>query len=807
MRKKSKRGGKKMDQGACALLPNVKVSYSVDIKVSGKDPTKGEVNGQPASFYLGFWNDMAAYGSSKVDVASGKGEFTLSLYENQTDTLKLELLAEFCDTDSGLSKPFPLDASFACMRQLCSGKPVDVVMKDPFMDGNVCKLTLQADTPVNHLFLKRSALWDVNSHNRSLESMSNDILKKITLNNLHVPAASEPFNSGITFLAGGGNESLGVESVQTNYAVLNKYIMSSERTLPLGLLCVQLQQTLFNHGHTITEALEMDDPSFAKFLGSVLGGGTEDAGMQPYESDLTLGQAMTFDFCCDPPVQYTLAPVMTENIGTCMAASQFINRVYPDALRVDPSGGKFMLNDRNMVEHYSELFGREWTPFQRSVNTDDCETQFYAQQMTARTVILSDVSVGALKKGCSGLAILSKWTPECYEGASKFYSRAKDLLVSGKITIANAIGLAGGASAAAASDSASTQDKIDNMKNLNGHCFGVLRYQGAQEDDLYVRLLEGTTSSKPYRCHKDTAYYTASNGTVMLRFDQLLTQLGYSIMKEAQVCNRVLGEEPDGTCGWAGPRDIACMRRTTMVIPCLHSDNIAAGKTYKKMAQSCKLKKAGKTDSPVCIPFYQWCIFTGLQCDETSVGCMPVDEDEYRDEKRLGAGCRPGELAKKSLKAVNAGLGADMVEIGKRIFDEVMPPVASEATFKRVMNTWSELRPLKDVNKQVAGMRQQGVRYETVAVMESPCHPELTPCLYQIKRKLADKFNAINKAASPSDGAFITVDYTATGVSMVVHAEDRSHVLTALSSMQQAKKELGWPSNTSHGSGAKISLK
>jgi len=806
MRNKSKRGGKKVSSEASQLAPAVKIAFSLEIKVAGKPRDKVEVNGKPAVFHLGFWNDKSAYGHAQVDPTTLKGSFDLPLYRGQLDTLKLELLAEFTDSDSGLSKPFPLDSSFACMRQICSGKEVEVSMRDPFVEDNVAKLTMQAEKQVNHLYLQRSAMWDVNAHNRSLEAMSAKLLEDINMNNLHVPAASEPYDSGMTYFSAGGNEALGVEPVQTNYAVLNKYIMSSDRVFPHALLCVNLQQTLFNHGYTMQGALELNDIQFAKLMGSVIGGGTEDAGVQPYESDLTLGEEVTLDFSQDPPVQYRMGTTCTENIGTCMAASQFINRVYPDTLRVEPSGGKYMLKDRNSLELYTEIFSREWPSYVRSLNTDDCETQFYVQQLTARTIALGDMSEEAFKSNCRGYVALSNWTPQCYEGAAKFYARAKYMFVSGKVTVANAIGLAGGASATSASESTSTQDKIDNMKDLNGHCYGLLRYQGEKEGELYVRLLEGTTSSKPYRCHKDTSHYTTHDGKTQLRFDQLLTQLGFSVMCATQVCNQVVGEGGhDG--GWSGPRQLACMRRTTMVLPCLHSENLAAGKIYKKMVQSCRGGKHGTLAAPVCIPFYQWTIFVGLQCDNSSVGCMPVDEDEYKDEKRMGAGCRPGELAKRNLKAVNAGLSDDTVKLGQRIFEECMPPLASEATFKKVMDTWTVMAPLSEVNQEAEGLRKKGVPYDTVAAMESPCNPELTPYLYHIKKKLADKFNQINSEASDSDGMFMVVGCTATGVSMVLHVEDRPHILTAMSSMLKAKKDIGWPSSVSLGAKQKHMLR
>lgn len=797
---------KHMSREAQGIVPSLRVDYKADVKVGGSD--KCEVDGKPADLYLGYWNESSKYHFVKLD-STFKGTFELPLYSGQLDTLKLEMLAEFSEPN-GFPKPFPLDSSFACMRQLCSGKPVEVVMRDPFQEKNVTKLTLQAQSPVSHPNMLRSSVYDTNLHNQALGSMAGKIMSDIQLNNLHVPPAGEPFSTGVTYYSAGGNESLGVEPVQTNYSTLNSDIMSSERTLPLPVVLVGLQQTLLHHGHTVQGALDMKDRDFARLLGSVVGGGTEDAAMQPYVSDYTLGYSVAFDFTKDPPISYKMGPVMTENIGSYMAASQFVSRVYPDTLRVDPSGGKYMLEKKGMTEIWEELHAREWPAYNLSLNSDDCETQFYGQQMAARTIMLCDVSKANLKKECKGFSSFSNWTDSCYERASAFLTRAQELLNSTKVVVANAIGLAGGASASAGNAENSAQDKIDNMQGLNGHCFGVLRY--SSDDDLYVRLLEGTTASFPYRCHAKTGTYTTSDGKVSLRLDLFLTQLGYTLSLETQVCNQVIGEEVKG--GWDGPRKIACMRRSTMVLPCLHSENLAAGSTYKKLAQNCgkaemssksrdvapgcgkvnsKASKNAKLSSPVCIPFYQWCMFTGLQCDESSVGCMPVDEDEYRDEKRMGAGCRPGELAKKGLKAVNAGMPKEMVEVGRRIFEEIMPPNASRETVNKLMNSWSKLEPLVEVNRGVQGKRESGVDYYTTAVMESPCNPELTPYLYAVKSRLAEKFNEINSKAKNSDKIFFTTGLTATGVSLIAHAQDRDHTLTAMASLKKAKQELGWP--------------
>lgn len=773
MRHKSKRNHLNKTKCECNTL---KINYAINIQIGDKTGMGSFVNGKPLKFYLGMWHDSQNYNCISIDDTC-KGSFCIDVHSGMSDTLKLELLARILDDSTGIEKASPIDASFACMRQLCSGKEVSVTLTDPFAPNNLTQLTLTPENSVDSSLLTKSSYYDVNQHNSALEEMSNHIKDCITSNKLHEPSISQAFESGVTYFTAGGNDSLGVKPVQTNYAVLNKYIMNCDRSFPHPFVLVCLHQTMHNYGLSPCDVLSMDDRNFANFVGHVICGATHDAGLQPYAYDVTLGNCITLDLSKTPPIQMEMAPVMTENIGMCMAASQFVERKFGDISETDVN-----LQNKSILQIWEDMNQKSWDEYNLSANQDDCETDFMTSQILTKTIKLENMSASKLHEECAGVKCLKHYSMDDYEQASKILTRVQEMLTSGKINVSSAVGLAGAASASATSKALkSVGEDIDQCQNLSGHCFGILQYQG-DNDELYVRLLEGTTTSYPYKCTPNSAVYTTKDNKTKLRLDHFLGVLGTTVKQKLQVCNAEYGEGSSMVGGWDGPQSQRCLCRTTMVVPCLHSENVQCGKTSKDMG-----------GGAVEMPFYQWIVFTGQTCDNEVIGCMPLDEDEHQNQ--VCAGCRPVSLIKKNLRGVCASMKQETVEMGQKIFNEVMPPMVSKDTMKKLMDMWNPLPPLSTLNQGVKDLKKEGLTYYTTCFMETPSSPFLTPYIYYAKKKVADAFNQLNLNDPNSDKIFMTVGYTATSVSVVMHVPDVSQTISCVSNLNVALKNVGWPSS------------
>lgn len=757
------------------------------------------------NFYVGAWitRDCFAYGKR-----DGSGNFSLKVpvdFSSAVDTLKIQTYVVMKDPETELTKPFPLGESVACLKGLCAGTKQDVVFSDTSFGNATGKMTLQASRPLTiRRPLKPSAMYRVDSHNKKLDALLGAVNGVVKTPEWQVPKAVDPFMSDLTYLPNGGSAALGIPPVKTHFAGYGKFVDGVSRALPHALLGYYLQAVLTQQGLTIQTANGLPDRAFARLAGSVLGGLTNDADGCPYQFDRMLSMGIGFDSKFN--LTFGLQLVSSEDIGMPFAQSTFIERDFTPLPRPDISAA---LREPDACQRLQVLIktlhGQDWRPLCRALLQDDCETSATAAMLTKNTVHKQDMSTDAFRKGMTGYTAFANWKAEDFQAASAFYTRLQGILRSGKLTLSTVVGLAGGAAASseamvyqegvgATTDKkrkkkrGGTQPLIDQMKDLGGHCFGVLRFMDTEaetpEESLYVGLVEGTTCMLAYHDRPDGPEYTvriglSGKGEIFqkLSMSQFLSLLCNHVSLHTQVINRIVGMPTQVNTGIQGPRTVVGFVRPTAIMKCLHC-----------------LDRGTPTGCDM--PFYKWCMFTGMTGEQADMGIVPIDELEYSASKRLGAGCRPAALADPQLRGLTIALDALDMREGSEIMDEVWPPIADDATFKGALNLWETLPSLTGVHRDLERSKRAGVSYTSVACMESPSSPEVVDIMYEMNRLLAEEANRINLARSDSDGIFMTVHRLGTGVTKTLHVPEMSQSLTFVQSLKEAMKGLGWPCAT-----------
>lgn len=776
----------------------------LDLKLGKREMAAGAPELEGKTFYVGAWLSTCEFRAAQ---RMGDGSISLALpidTHADFDTVKLQLYCLMTDPETRLRKPFPIDDAVACVRQLSACKPVKVDFLDPIMGLGGGSLTLTAKQPVDTSRLRRSAMYRVDESNGLLKEMSDRVGKALQANQVRVPKAAEGFIQGLGYLPSGGNPTLGIPAVMTHYGMLSALVDGVDRYLPHAVLAYYLQLVLTHKGLSVDEALALPGAKFASLTGEVLWGVTQTAGGFPYEPDRTLVNALTLDPKKGISVALTLTT--TEDISLSFAAPSFIGRdlntrAAPDLSQLPelPAGAAAPADPRAFFQaHASALHAREHEEQNIALGMDDCENSGIAGKLAANTVRDKDMGAGAFLQGLefnpagrSDFHIFKSWTTQDVDKASAFFTRAQTMMKKGELNISLVVGLAGGASATTdntagrAKDGQPAPKSIDDMQDLGGHCFAVLRHTGA-DGAVYVRLLEGTSCVQAYHDKPDGPHYSVSVGYAGAkdkargkRYDRqmpmssFLTLLSTSVSEATRVVNEVIGEGGTGADGGGlkGAQRVAGFVRPTIVMPCLHSLN----PTDREGSE---------------LGFYKWCMFTGLAGDPGDFGTLPLEEGEYA--QCLGAGCRPVSLASRSLKGVGLEMESKKFEVSRDVLNEVWPPIASHAQFRAVLALWAPLAPLSSVNADLSGLRKPGVEYETVTCMEAPASPAVAPIVYRLKAALARLANEINLARPDSDGVTMSVAHIGTGVDSTLHVPVRTTKLTFSSSLREAQNRMGW---------------
>lgn len=806
------------------------------LKLGNQDITNGDPSLEGKRIFVGAWvtKDRFVHGERAAD-----GSLSLRVpvdTERDVNTLKLQLYCHMVDPETQLSKPFPLAESLASLDELGAGKQARVEFNDPIMGLQPSVLKLTAKTRVDTSRLKPSAMYQVKANNDTMTALSRRIGDAIKEHKVRVPKVAQPFIEGVGFLPSGGNPGMGIPSVMTHYGILSGLVDGVDRHLPHTLLAYYLQLVLTHEGLTIDQANALADQPFAKLAGDVLWGVTQTAGGFPYERDLTLATGIQLD----PAKGFVvgLQPVTSEDVGLPFAASNFIARdltplpgpdlaklpkatadpraVYQGcvaAIREGPDQTK--LPKAAAVTQGCAAAVREgrWPEQITALGIDDCETSGMAGKLAANTVRDKDMGpeafrtalgleppagnpqVGARGDGPGApprANPFKAWTSRDVDKASAFFTRLQRMLKGGSLNISLVVGLAGGAAASTETTSetgraAKGGRQVDDMDNLGGHCFAVLRHTGP-DGKVFVRLLEGTSCVKFVAEAPDGPKYGISMGTTgsargqkeapvvkqALPLGQFLTLLSSTVSEETRVINRVIGGGvgPDAEgAGLQAGQPMAGFIRPTIAMRCLHSIDASSREGSE-------------------IAFYKWCLFTGLSGDPADMGTLPLDSMEYN--KCLSAGCRPACLACDGLQGFGIDVARPEFEVPRAVLNEVWPPIATPEQFGAVLALWAPLPSLGAVNADLKAYRQSGVEYETVTCMESPAAPGLVEVVYRLKSALAALANKINLARPDSDRITMSVARIGTGVDVTLHVPKRSLELTFMKSLREAKEQMGW---------------
>lgn len=780
------------------------------LKLGNQDITNGDPKLEGKRFFVGAWvsKDRFVHGERAAD-----GSLSLRVpvdTERDVNTLKLQLYCHMVDPETQLSKPFPLAESLASLDELGAGKAARVEFADPIMGLEPSVLKLTPRTRVDTSRLRASAMYQVKANNDTMAGLGRRIGDAIKEHKVRVPKVAQPFIDGVGYLPSGGSSALGVPAVMTHYGVLSGLVDGVERHLPRALLAYYLQLVLTHEGLTIDQANALGDQPFAKLAGDVLWGVTQTAGGFPYERDLTLATGIQLD--PEKGFVFGLEPVTSEDVGLPFAASNFIARdltplAPPDLSRLPKAGA-----DPHAVYQACVAAIREgqWPEQLTALGIDDCETSGMAGKLAANTVRDRDMGPEAFRRelgleagnpqiGARGdkpdtppkFSIFKAWTSQDINKTSAFFTRIQRMFKQGSLNISLVVGLAGGAAANTSTTNetgraAKGGKLVDDMENLGGHCFAVLRHVGA-DGKVFVRLLEGTSCVKFIPEAPAGPKYGISMGNASakgrkdaavvkqaLPLSQFLTLLSSSVSEETRVVNRVIGGGvgPDAAgAGVQAGQPMAGFIRPTIAMRCLHS-----------------LDASSREGSEIA--FYKWCLYTGLAGDPGDVGTLPLDSIEY--SKCLGAGCRPASLATDGLQGFGIDVARPEFEVPRAVLNEVWPPIATPEQFRAVLGLWAPLPSLSGVNADLKAYRQSGVEYETVTCMESPAAPGLVEVVYRLKAALGALANKINLARPDSDGITMSVARIGTGVDVTMHVPKRPLELTFMKSLREAKEQMGW---------------
>ena len=193
--------------------------------------------------------------------------------------------------------------------------------------------------------------------------------------------------------------------------------------------------------------------------------------------------------------------------------------------------------------------------------------------------------------------------------------------------------------------------------------------------------------------------------------------------------------------------------------------------------------------------FYHRIMYMGWPCTTTGQGCMPVQESHAEG---ILAGCHPFDLTNMDLRGVDASIPPETLRVMADLMEESVQPQASPELLRTIGNHWLPCRALEQINAEAT--RKQGVTYNRVVAMESPCAPEYLAIIHEAKRRLVDETNKINLALP--DGDEIKLYSLLEGLSDLVCADVPNceiKKLTVVDSMKQAMKNIGWPRKLAHG--------
>lgn len=406
------------------------------------------------------------------------------------------------------------------------------------------------------------------------------------------------------------------------------------------------------------------------------------------------------------------------------------------------------------------------------LHTDDCESSaLFGEQAKQRVVLffmaLNDAGLrgaaraDALEKECKDWKVFKDFTPTSWGLMIRLLDRGASMLHAGHLKVMTTVGLATNASAA---------DEVQNKAEYCGHCFNVGTLKTPSMSKTVPFLLEGTSSMISITVTENSPRVTATvfegDESKQKIFDMVdfLSALSSTVMGFTQVINAPHGGMPQNR-GW--PLDV---------------------KVTGWMAKTC-VSHALDSAASSHLSFYSRIMYMGWPCTTTGLGCMPVQQSR---SKGVVAGCHPFDLTNMDICGVDAALQSEGVKLMTDIMEETVPPQVRPELLQKIVNLWLPCRSFENINTEA--IREPGVEYHRIVVMESPCAPEYLSIIHEAKSRLVAETNRINAARADSDKIHLTalLEGTSALVCLDVPHKDIPHV-TVIESMKQAMLAIGWP--------------
>lgn len=435
------------------------------------------------------------------------------------------------------------------------------------------------------------------------------------------------------------------------------------------------------------------------------------------------------------------------------------------------------------------------TQFFRGILLDDCESTAELAALCRKTLLsMPDNAPELMKALMQWPSLFKDFTPRCYDLLSRICNRGVSMLRSGILKITTGVGLATGA---AASDGA---DGDPESQSYNGHCFNIGRVttsppSGVCSDPVVSSstqskpsqsgvscfLLEGTAPMDEFKI--DSSHIkvplslwsekTGEFSTTVVGFLEYLTILAQGVTGLLQVssfANGGMGKVPGR--GW--PVD---------------------GPPVNGWVSSTIFTNSLDSDRSAPLSFYNRVMYTGFECVQNGLGCMPVQEKVVGSDTVYVTGCHPYDLNDMSLRALNATIPPEKLATMEAIMNEATPPMVDHSVLKRLSEYWAPCTPLVAVNVESSRKHVPGLRYFRVACMETTAIPEFTPIMCKAKYDVCELANSINEKLPQSDGAFFVCNPNGegTGCHVFIDIPYQQVIPTIAHSLRDALQRMQWP--------------
>ena len=770
----------------CACIPPVRIAgicreslAMIDV-LAQQDPDNVSI--KIAGWFDG--RERAVVADCKYEKESKVGKFALTVpvpASNPPEFLKLAVLGEIYDNESGNKKLFTLETMAVSLREMLHNREVgkaacgDKVVEETYNVFNDAlkshlEITVENLDEYSHpdVFVE-SPIRRIAQHNKGVDDLIVALTSKFASNNLRPPRPGIPFYTGNTFAPFGGVPSMQIPPLKTHYALLGAMLSGLDRKYPLGLPLYFLNSAMLHSGYTQKDVERIlqegcKSTEYARLTGDILLGFTKDAACMTYQRDATLSMEIE-NILTKPQLRLCLAN--TEDINIVGTTQSLLTEAQQD---IPYEEREFAHHEMPMKALVAVLHTREYTEISRCLGKDDCESSAMLALLLGKTIQHADLSAENLRQATRDWEAFQNYTAESYEFSSRVLTRIQADLKAGNIQLAPVVGLAGGASVDNDKGGGETTDgdagdylarlreRVEKEKQLidrnqaGGHCFGMLRMLHPDTQQVYNMILEGTNStrilseSEIFPVKVSVTMGKSKRGEpiskqISMNSCDFLSALSHIVSVVSQVCVADNGQDAPCRGGLRLPnkddnKDNSCVIRSQMGI-------------FEK--------------DPA---FYKWILHMGLVSDKF-VSVIPCSMNKWESDDKLAAGMFPGETNNGDSNALVVSKDMypqESMDLCSQYLNEVYMPIAEDSEFARLTNMWAKLEPLENVNSEASKLMQRDVKYIVMNSMETPMAPALTPVILAAKQKLCNEVNERQARDSKSDGIVAWVTEHGTGV-------------------------------------------